>query len=209
MSLRHLPSLIVISGPSGAGKSTIVSRVLASTPGLRFSVSHTTRRPRLGEAHGHQYNFVERPEFEKLVDADRFLEWAEVHGNLYGTCMTEYESAQAAGQDLLLDLDVQGAQQVVTRVPDAVTVFVLPPSFTDLERRLRTRGPDDGSLRTRLSNAHHEMQRFGAYQYAIINHDVETSVACLESVVRAARCRTSRVWNAAESVLKTFDDLPG
>jgi guanylate kinase len=208
MSL-HVPSLIVISGPSGAGKSTILSRVLASTPGLRFSVSHTTRGPRVGEAHGHQYHFVTRPDFETLVAQDRFLEWAEVHGNLYGTCMSEYEAAAADGVDLVLDLDVQGASQVVSRFADAVTVFVLPPSFADLERRLRTRGPDDGSLRTRLSNAHHEMQRFGDYQYAIINHDVDSSVAGLEAVVRAARCRTSRVGPTARAVLATFDDLPG
>lgn len=209
MSAR-LPSIIVISGPSGAGKSTIVSRVLASVGGLRFSVSHTTRSPRPGECDGKQYHFVPRGEFEGLVKADQFLEWAEVHGNMYGTCMTEYEAAGRDGVDLLLDVDVQGARQVRKRFPDAVSVFVLPPSFGVLERRLRTRGPEDeGSLRTRLTNAQREMQQYGDYQYAIINHDIEESVRALEAVVRAARSRTSRVDAEAQAVLRTFDDLPG
>jgi guanylate kinase len=207
---ERIPSIIVISGPSGAGKSTIVSRVLSGLGGVRFSVSHTTRAPRPGEAHGKQYHFVPRAEFDALVVEDRFLEWAEVHGNRYGTCMTEYESAMQDGLDLLLDVDVQGAQKVVRRFPDAVSVFVLPPSFGVLERRLRTRGPEDEvSLRTRLTNAQREMQHFDEYQYAIINHDIEESVRALEAVVRAARSRTSRVDTAARAVLETFEHLPG
>jgi guanylate kinase len=198
-------SLIVVSGPSGAGKSTIVTRVLQEVPDLRFSVSHTTRAPRPTERAGVQYHFVSREEFETLRAAGGFLESAEVHGELYGTSLEEHERARRDGVDLLLDLDVQGAQQVRGRFPDALTVFILPPSYAALERRLRQRGPDDeASYERRLAAAGAELPLFRDYDFAIINEDLEGSVEDLKAVIRAARCRTPRVEPAARKILGTF-----
>lgn len=202
-----MTSLIVVSGPSGAGKSTILTRVLQELPDLRFSVSHTTRPPRQdqGERDGLQYHFVSRAEFERLRGEGRFLESAEVHGELYGTSVAEYERARQQGADLLLDLDVQGAQSVRGRHPDAVTVFILPPSYHALERRLRTRGADDeASYRRRLAAAGEELTLYKDYEFAIINEDLEGSVEDLKAIIRAARCRTPRVDATAREILGTF-----
>ena len=153
----------MVSGPSGAGKSTILSRVLEEMGNLRFSVSHTTRAPREGETEGVQYHFVDRPTFEDMRDRGLFLEWAEVHGELYGTSRAEYDRAATDGVDLLLDLDVQGAAQVRKAFPDAVTVFILPPSYTELERRLRGRGAEnEGNFRRRLQAAGEELSLYRA-----------------------------------------------
>jgi guanylate kinase len=151
---KRATSAIVVSGPSGAGKSTVLYRVLAEMPALRFSVSHTTRPPRLGEREGVDYHFVAPEHFEQLRQQGAFLEWAQVHSHSYGTAQAEYEQARRDGVDLLLDLDVQGAAQVRAKVPDAVTLFILPPSFQDLENRLRVRAQDDeASIRRRLQAA--------------------------------------------------------
>jgi guanylate kinase len=205
-------SLFVVSGPSGAGKSTILTRVLQELPALRFSVSHTTRAPRQdqNERDGVDYHFVSRAEFERLRDAGRFLEWAEVHGELYGTSLDEYERAERDGVDLLLDLDVKGAQQFRGRFPDAVRVFILPPSYGALERRLRTRGSDDeASFQRRLSAAGQELTLYRHYDYAIINEELEGSVEDLKAVVRAARCRTGHVQRVADEILSTFPHKEG
>ena len=204
MSERR-PSLIVVSGPSGAGKSTILARVLAEMEQLRFSVSHTTRAPREGETEGVQYHFVDRAAFEEMRRRGAFLESAEVHGQLYGTSRAEYERAEREGTDLLLDLDVQGAHHVRDAFADAVTVFILPPSYVDLERRLRGRGAEnEGNFRRRLQAAGEELTLYRNYEYAIINDDLDRSVESLKSVIRAARCRTSRVEGLAQDILGTF-----
>jgi guanylate kinase len=201
----RLPSLIVVSGPSGAGKSTILSRVLEEMGNLRFSVSHTTREAREGETEGVQYNFVDRPTFEDMRERGLFLEWAEVHGELYGTSRAEYDRALTDGVDLLLDLDVQGAAQVRKGFADAVSVFILPPSYTDLERRLRGRGAEnEGNFRRRLQAAGEELTLYRQYDYAIINDDLDRSVENLKAIIRAARCRTSRVEPLAQRILGTF-----
>ena len=202
---RRFSNLIVVSGPSGAGKTTVLTRVLSELKDIRFSVSHTTRIPRSGESDGVEYHFVTRREFERLIGEGAFLEWAEVHGELYGTARTEYDRAMEEGVDLLLDIDVKGADQVCQKFDDAVTVFVIPPSYTDLERRLRGRGPDDeASFQRRLAVAGEEMSHFRKYQYAIVNVDVEASVEGLKTVIRASRLRTSRVAETAEKILSTF-----
>lgn len=200
-----MPSLFVVSGPSGAGKSTLLTRVLEQMPDVRFSVSHTTRAPRRGERDGVQYHFVDRRAFEDLVKRDGFLEWAEVHGHLYGTSRAEYEAAQREGRDLLLDVDVQGAQQVRARIEDAISIFILPPSHAALERRLRGRGPEDEmALQRRLAAADQEMSHYREYDYAVINESLEQSVEALGCVIRAARQRTSRLDGPAQAILNTF-----
>jgi guanylate kinase len=200
--LNRISSLIVVSGPSGAGKSTVMSRVLNEMDRLRFSVSHTTRPPRPGENEGVQYFFVSEQRFQELKGQGAFLEWAAVHAHLYGTCRSEYERAVQDGVDLLLDLDVQGAAQVRLKFMDAVTVFILPPSYEDLERRLRARG--EGTAERRLAAAAEELQLYREYDYAIINDDLERAVESLKAVIRAARCRTRLVEPEARRILGTF-----
>lgn len=198
-------SLIVVSGPSGAGKSTVLARVLAEVERLRFSVSHTTRPPRPGEQEGVQYYFVSEERFGKLLNDGAFLEWATVHERHYGTCLSEYERAVKDGVDLLLDLDVQGAAQVRLKFPQAVTVFILPPSYPALERRLRGRGAgDEASTERRLRAAAEELPLYKEYDYAVINEDLDRTVENLKSIVRAARCRTALVEPDADAILGTF-----
>ena len=196
--------MIVVSGPSGAGKSTLLARVLAEMTHLRFSVSHTTRPPRAGEAEGVDYHFVDEEQFQDMVERGLFLEWARVHAHRYGTSRTEYDRAEQDGVDLLLDLDVQGAEQVRGKFADAVTVFILPPSRRILERRLRARGQEEASLQQRLQAAADEMSLYTEYDYAIINDDLARSVESLKAIIRASRARTSRIDVAARAVLGTF-----
>jgi len=199
------PTVIVVSAPSGAGKTTILARVLRDLGGIRFSVSHTTRAPRGAERDGVEYHFVDRGAFERLRDEGGLLEWAEVHGNLYGTGVAEIERASAAGVDILLDVDVQGAEQVRRRIPEAVTVFILPPSYEVLEQRLRSRGQDDeGTIGRRLAAAGREIDAFEQYDYAIVNDYLDGCVEELKSIVRAARCRVAVVRDRARAIERTF-----
>jgi len=198
--------VIVVSAPSGAGKTTILSRVLRELPGIRFSVSHTTRPPRELEKDGVDYHFVDEAEFARLEQQEAFLESASVYGHHYGTCRREYERAQQDGVDLLLDLDVQGASQVRAKLPDAVSIFILPPSYQDLEQRLRGRAQDgEEAIRRRLREAGQELGHYGAYDYALVNDDLDHSVEELKSVIRAARARVSRRADEAREILKTFE----
>ena len=199
------PTVVVVSAPSGAGKTTILARVLRDLGGIRFSVSHTTRAPRGAEREGVEYTFVDRAAFARLRDEGGLLEWAEVHGNLYGTGVAEIERASAAGVDILLDLDVQGAAQVRRRIPEAVTVFILPPSYEVLEHRLRGRGQDDeAAIARRLAAAGREIDAFEQYDYAIVNDDIDACVEELKSIVRAARCRVAVVRDRARAIERTF-----
>ena len=198
--------VIVVSAPSGAGKTTVLARVLRDLGGIRFSVSHTTRAPRGAERDGVEYHFVDRKAFGRLRDEGALLEWAEVHGNLYGTGKAEIERAGAAGVDILLDLDVQGAAQVRQRIEDAVTVFILPPSYDVLEARLRGRGQDDeAAIGRRLAAAGREIDAFEQFDYAIVNEDLDASVEELKSIVRAARCRVAVVRERARAIERTFE----
>jgi guanylate kinase len=187
--------LFIVSAPSGAGKTTISSGALRAIPDLRMSVSCTTRAPRAGEVEGRDYTFLDRREFERRRAAGEFAESAEVHGFLYGTPRPPIEAALAAGSDLLLDIDVQGAQQLKARYgADAVAVFVLPPSEAELERRLRTRGTDSEEvIRRRLERARAEMEQYRSYDYYLINRDVVESIALFAAIVAAERVRVSRL----------------
>jgi len=205
LSERRTPNVIVVSAPSGAGKSTILARVLAEVPGLRFSVSHTTRPPRPGEREGVEYHFVDAAAFERLAGDKQFLECAEVHGHRYGTAYGEYLAAEREGLDLLMDLDVQGASQARLKIPGVVTVFILPPSFQALERRLRGRGKDDeAAIRRRLETARAEMSVFREYDFLVVNDDLDACVESLKCVIRAVRCRADRVEAEARRILETF-----
>lgn len=187
--------VFVISGPSGVGKSSILRRVLERDPRLGFSVSHTTRSARPGEVDGEDYRFVDESEFRRMVEEDAFLEWAQYQGRLYGTSRAAVNEPTAAGIDLLLEVEVQGAAQLRERLRDAVTVFVLPPSsLHDLEARLQGRGSDDeGAIRKRLETARRELAEAAHYHYSIVNDDLERASADLEHIVRAARLRSGRV----------------
>jgi guanylate kinase len=202
---EQLPSVIVVSAPSGAGKSTVLKSILDEMSGIRFSVSHTTRPARPGEADGVHYHFVSAAAFEALRAQGRMLEWAKVHEHLYGTSYAEYEKAQADGVDLLLDIDVQGAAQVRMRIADAVSVFILPPSYAALERRLRGRGSDsEAGIAKRLAAAVEEASLFREYDFTLVNDDLDRCVEAFKCVIRAARSRTSRVSEKAGAILDTF-----
>ena len=201
--------LFIVSSPSGAGKTTLIRHVIehpSVKPGsIHFSVSHTTRAPRPGEVHGREYYFVTPAEFERLVAADGFLEHAIVHGQMYGTSRGEVEPRLAAGIDVLLDIDVQGARQVRSKVPEVVKIFVFPPSRSVLEERLRARATDsEEALKSRLSVAVKEMKEFGEYDYAIINEDLPVAVDELRSVIVARRVGRHRQRERLEAILKSF-----
>ena len=200
-----MTNVFIISAPSGSGKSTLVSHLMADLPGLMFSISYTTRQPRGSERDGESYHFVSRPEFEAMVARDDFLEWAEVFGNYYGTHRGILEEARASGRDLVLDIDVQGARQLIQKIPEAVTVFILAPSRQILERRLRARGEDrDEVIERRLRDAAEEIRRYSDYHYVLINRELAESDAILSSIVRAERVRRTRIEEQIRPVLDTF-----
>ena len=182
--------LFIVSAPSGAGKTTLVRKLLERDKQIELSISFTTRSPRPGEQDGCDYHFVSREEFEALRERGDFLEWAEVHGNFYATSRVWLEAEMKQGRDVLLEIDWQGASQVRRALPCAIGVFVLPPSFEELERRLRGRASDDDEvIRRRLAAALGEMRRVDDFDYCIINEDLETASADLAAVVRACRAR--------------------
>lgn len=189
--------LFILSAPSGAGKTTLLKRVMADLPGLAFSVSHTTRLPRIGELEGIDYHFVSRDAFKMMRDQGQFLEWAEVHGNFYGTSRPAVLAQLAQGLDVILDIDVQGAAILrKSAVIPAASLFIAPPSVQELERRLRGRGTDsEETILLRLKNARVEMQAALDYEYLIVNADLEQAIETLRAIVIAERSRGHRLPN--------------
>jgi guanylate kinase len=219
--------LIIISAPSGSGKTTLVSELRKQVPDLDFSISYTTRPPRGSETSGCEYHFVSRPEFERMIAENRFLEYAEVFGNLYGTSWDYVEKARSRGHDLVLDIDVQGAEKVRAKAKDAVGIFIAPPDRHTLEMRLKTRGLDPPEVvERRLQDASREIAAYNKYDYVVINDDLRDSVERLKAIVlyerdragrrldtipgrlqlerRAADCRTENVSRRLAPVLRSF-----
>lgn len=185
---RRRGHLFIISGPSGAGKSTLRKKLLEYFPDLVYSVSYTTRLPRPGEREGWDYRFVDERKFRELVLEGKFLEWAQVHGNLYGTNREDVERALEEGNDVILEIDVQGASQVKKRMPEAVLIFVMPPSETALEERLLSRGSEASeAIRVRLCNAQKEMASAAAYDYVVVNDDINKAVDKLAGIIAQYR----------------------
>ncbi len=184
--------LFIISAPSGSGKSTLVNEVRRLVPGLDFSVSYTTRKLRGSEEDGREYHFTTRERFEAMIAAGEFLEWAEVFGNYYGTALSALDLAHAHGTDLLLDIDVQGALQVMEKMPEAISIFILPPSPEVLERRLRNRSQAEGVanediIETRLAEARTELQMIDDYKYALVNDILDEAASEMRAIVLTAR----------------------
>jgi guanylate kinase len=203
--LNRMTTVFIISAPSGSGKSTLVSRLLTSVPGLMFSVSYTTRKPRGAEVNGQSYRFISREEFEGMIARGEFLEWAEVFGNFYGTHRCILEEARMQGQDLVLDIDVQGARQLKEQIPEAVTIFILAPSRRILEQRLRARSEDrDEVIARRLREAAEEIRQYDQYDYVLINRDLAESDATLKAIVCAERVRRTRIEDQIRPILDTF-----
>lgn len=198
-------SIFVISAPSGTGKTTLIKRLRSLVPGLAFSVSYTTRPPRAGEQHGREYFFVSRPEFKRRLAQKEFVEWAEIYGHLYGTSWRQLHLAQDAGQDVLLDIDVQGYKKLRYRVPGTVSVFLLPPSFLDLEKRLQRRHKDTPEvIAKRLATSRKEVARWKEYDYLIVNERRPEAVEFLRSIVVAARLRRECQAERVTQIYHTF-----
>jgi guanylate kinase len=186
----HKPLVYIISAPSGSGKSTLVNELLKTVKNLEFSISYTTRAPRGSETNGRQYYFVLRPEFERMIRDGEFLEHAEVFGNYYGTARRFLREAEQNRRDLLLDIDVQGAELVQRTLTDAISIFILPPDRQTLERRLRNRGEDrEDVIQRRLVTATREIQNYSRYNYILINNVLDESIKNLQAIVRSERLR--------------------
>jgi guanylate kinase len=220
-----MTNVFIISAPSGSGKSTLVSEVRRTVPNLEFSISYTTRNPRGAEQNGREYYFVTREEFEGMVDGQEFLEHADVFGNYYGTARRFLRQAEQKGTDLLLDIDVQGAAQIKSALPEAVSIFILPPNRSELEQRLRNRGQDSGPvIQRRLDTAAREIENYGKYDYILVNDRLEDSVGALQAILLAERrkragypdaelnakaetCRLSNVRDRLEPILQSFREV--
>ncbi|MFT3763913.1 MAG: guanylate kinase [Minicystis sp.] len=192
----------IVSSPSGAGKTTLCNRLRAEFPDLRFSVSHTTRRPRPNEVDGREYHFVDTATFEQMVRAGAFAEHARVHENLYGTSLAEIEVAREKARGVIFDIDFQGARQIKAALPAAVGVFILPPSLAELERRLRGRATEDEATTVRrLNNARMEIEHYSIFEYVIVNDELDRAYEHLRGVVLAERSRRERHARSCERML--------
>lgn len=205
MAESHEPLVLIVSGPSGSGKSTLVRKLL-ELPGTMLSISATTRPPRKGENDGQWYHFVSEEDFQRMADRGEFLEFARVFGkHSYGTPKKWLEEARARKLDLVLEIDVQGAEQVKRKLPDAVGIFILPPSRQELEKRIRARGQDsDDEIRTRLDRARLELQHYSDYDYVVVNDDLAEAGRSVKAIAQGARCRTVHNEARIREILKSF-----
>jgi guanylate kinase len=197
--------MVILASPSGAGKTTLKNRLLVEFPDLRFSISHTTRHARAHEQQDREYHFVDREEFEGMIKEGAFVEYARVHDNYYGTSRKEIAQAQKSHRGIVFDIDVQGARQIVSHFPEALTVFLLPPSMKELEQRLRSRADEsEGSIRQRLTNARLEIEHYSCFDYLIVNDQVDLAAQNLFAIVRAERVRRRRMAQRAEELLDSL-----
>lgn len=205
MSSRARGLLFIVSAASGTGKTTLVERLVQILPNLRMSRSYTSRAARDGERDGVDYNFISRDEFEARIARNEFLEWADVFGNYYGTGVADVERLMADGQDVVMVIDVQGAQQVKARGVDHSSIFVLPPSYQALEQRLRGRSKDaEDEMQRRLATARAEVASYASYDYVVVNDALEPTVVRLQEIIAAERSRTHRMKAVAEAIIRTF-----
>lgn len=199
------PLVLIISAPSGSGKSTLVKRLIDENTNIDFSTSVTTRPPRAGEVDGESYDFVDRETFLRMRDNDELLEWAEVFGHYYGTCRKILDESCSRGHDLILDIDVQGARQLTEKLPEAITVFILPPSKKVLELRLRKRSSDpEEVIERRLRDAGKEVTGAGDYNYVLVNDKLEETFEELSSILVAERRRNERMTHKIQSIVESF-----
>ena len=206
MKKKKRGELIVLSGPSGVGKSTVISELLSSRRDIHFSVSFTTRQPRVGEEHGVNYYFVSREEFERMIEADELLEYAQYVENYYGTSLKVIEEKLQAGVDVLLDIEVQGAAKVREKCPEAVCIFIIPPSLEELSRRLRKRNTDsEDVIAQRLAKAREECRECTKYDYLVVNDNVMSAAQEILSILEAESCRVNKRIQLAESIIGTND----
>lgn len=198
--------MIIISSPSGGGKGTIIKEVQDCLPDVGYSVSLTTRAPRFGEEDGKHYYFVSKLKFEEKINSDGFLEYAQVHGNWYGTSRKQTENITNAGKDIILEIDVQGAVQVMEKMPAAVTIFILPPSYDVLKARLTARATEkNDDLELRLRNSHDEVRQFERFQYVVINDEVRLASRKICSIICAERQRLDRQAEPVRGILDSFE----
>jgi guanylate kinase len=198
--------LFIVSAPSGTGKTTLVERLVQCVPNLRMSRSYTSRAARAGELDGVDYNFISRERFEVMIGEQAFLEWADVFGSYYGTAAADTDAALAHGEDVVLVIDVQGARQVRSQGCEVVSIFVLPPSSTILEQRLRGRSKDsDDQIARRLAVARSEVDEYSQYDYVVINDELNSAVERLQAIITAERARTQRMRPKAEAIIGTFE----
>ena len=206
LSTKMKGNLIIISSPSGGGKGTLIKEVLESVPNIGYSVSYTTRAMRDGEENGRDYFFVSRAEFSGLIEAAEFLEFAEVHGNLYGTSVNRVQQEISSGNDVILEIDVQGAENIRRKMPEAVAIFILPPSFEVLRQRLIARATEQqADLSLRLRNSINEVRQYEYFDYIVVNDEVKRATSDLQNIVLAERLRRIRQIEVAQGILDSFD----
>jgi len=203
--IQHPGNVFVVSAPSGAGKSTLAQRLVRSVSELIFSISFTTRKPRPGEVDGQDYFFIDDAEFDRMVREEGFVEWVQVYGQRYGTGRGWLNGVLATGRDVLLDIETTGALNLRRAIPEARMVFILPPSAAALEQRLRSRGKDtDEQIRIRLQHARHELELYHAYDFLVLNDDLELAYQQLEGIVHATRASRDRMTPVAQRILEGF-----